>query len=117
VAVTRQIRPLGQTVIGTPPAGAANLGDGLAEIGRGQNNVASDARDIVGAIQGRTAYFCPMRYFVDGVPYDAASGINDISPDMIEGIEIYKGPAHTPARYAASGGPCGVILIWTRKPR
>jgi hypothetical protein len=116
VGVARQIRPLGQSVIGTPPGDVTTLGDGLVEIGRNQNNVASDARDIVGSISGRAAYFCPMRYFVDGVPYDAASGINHISPDMIEGIEVYKGPANTPARYAAHGGPCGVIVVWTRRP-
>lgn len=117
VAVARQVRPLGQTVIGAPPGDAATIRDGLIEIGRNQNNVASDARDIAASVGGRTNYFCPMRYFVDGVPYDAAGGINDISPEMIEGIEVYKGPAHTPARYAAQGGPCGVILVWTRKPR
>lgn len=118
VGLTRQARPLGQTVIGTPPVreDATELGGGIAQIARNQENVASDARDVVAGMAGRTSYFCPVQFFLDGVPYDGARGIDDIAPDMIEGIEIYKGPAVTPVRYAKYGAACGVVLIWTRRP-
>ena len=37
-----------------------------------------------------------------------------VSPDDIEGIEVYTGPAGLPVRFRDRNVDCGVILIWTR---
>lgn len=60
---------------------------------------------------------CPPQYWVDG------ERVYNIQTDAfpasdIEGIEIYAGPANTPARFAQSAGhyTCGTIVLWTRVP-
>jgi hypothetical protein len=37
-----------------------------------------------------------------------------VSPEEIEGIEIYESISRMPAEYAPVGSVCGVVLIWTR---
>jgi hypothetical protein len=37
-----------------------------------------------------------------------------ISPEDIEGIEVYTGPAGLPVRFRGRNVDCGVVLIWTR---
>ena len=69
---------------------------------------------LIGSLPGSLLESCPIQYYVDGVPYPADQGIDDIPPDEIVGIEIYKGPAYTPAIFAMHGGSCGVIAVWTR---
>lgn len=36
------------------------------------------------------------------------------TPEHIEGIEIYSGPAQLPPEYSGLSNSCGAILIWTR---
>lgn len=31
-----------------------------------------------------------------------------------EAIDVYRGPAETPAQYNATGSSCGVVLMWTK---
>ena len=52
---------------------------------------------------------CRMEVWVDGVrsPFD----LDAIPMDWIIGIEIYSGPATTPAAFGQ--GACGVVAIWT----
>ena len=63
---------------------------------------------------------CRVRYFLDGMPLNneltAALRFNmdDIPPNQIEGIEVYRGPSETPAAFFAGRTMCGVIAIWTR---
>lgn len=38
-----------------------------------------------------------------------------VSPDEIEAIELYTGPAGMPMQYGGSNASCGVVLIWTRR--
>jgi hypothetical protein len=43
-----------------------------------------------------------------------------VIPSDVEGVEIYQGPT-TPVEYRRPGDPgetqpCGVVLIWTRRP-
>ncbi len=57
---------------------------------------------------------CPISYYVDGLPY-RGGGIDDFSPRVIEGIELYNGPASTPPLFAKNGASCGVIVVWTRR--
>lgn len=61
---------------------------------------------------------CPIRYFVDGTPYEplhsGAIGA-DLRPEDVEGIEIYRHPSAAPARFRGSGTVCGIVLIWLRE--
>ena len=38
-----------------------------------------------------------------------------ISPERIEAMEYYAGPAETPLKYARMGSNCGVLVIWRRR--
>jgi len=37
-----------------------------------------------------------------------------VSPDEVEGVEIYRGPAEVPVEFSTVGSECGVIVIRTR---
>lgn len=37
-----------------------------------------------------------------------------ISPQHVEGIEVYRRPAELPAQYSGARSGCGVILTWSR---
>ncbi len=60
---------------------------------------------------------CEPAVYVDGlVYYDQLGSVritdfNFLSPEVIEGIEVFTGLA-APARFDSDG--CGVVLIWTR---
>jgi protocatechuate 3,4-dioxygenase beta subunit len=61
---------------------------------------------------------CPFRYVIDGARLAALYSMDDMPPQWIEGIEIYKGPSQVPIEFnnfsADRNGACGVIVIWTR---
>ncbi len=57
---------------------------------------------------------CEVDYFLDGVPAYGLS-IDDITPDDIDGIELYRGPAEVPIAYRQAT-TCAAVLIWTRDP-
>jgi hypothetical protein len=61
---------------------------------------------------------CPMRFFVNGAKAGVDFDIDDIPPDWIEALEIYRGAASIPGQFALMasdlGARCGVIAIWTR---
>ena len=40
--------------------------------------------------------------------------IDQIPPEMIEAIEVYRGAAEVPVEYRRTGATCGVVLIWTK---
>lgn len=54
---------------------------------------------------------CRPAIFLDGLPITAEE-IDIITPDQLEGVEIYRG-MHVPVRYASRSN-CGAILLWTR---
>jgi outer membrane receptor for ferrienterochelin and colicin len=85
-----------------------STGSGLdATIGMSDTCRVFNRRDVRG---------CPLRYFVDGAPFEPeALGINTLSPEEIEGIEVYVGMGTIPARFGGSRSGCGVIVIWTRR--
>lgn len=58
---------------------------------------------------------CPIDYFLDGVPMPAFD-VDDVRPEDIDGIEVYRGAAEVPPRFRR-WGTCAVIVIWTRDPR
>lgn len=60
---------------------------------------------------------CSPWVYLDGVRMivDRHQDINAVvSPNQIEAMEVYIGPAEVPAEYAAGRGACGVVLIWTK---
>lgn len=38
-----------------------------------------------------------------------------IAPHLVEGVEVYTGPAGLPVQYGGSEAMCGVLVIWTRR--
>jgi hypothetical protein len=42
--------------------------------------------------------------------------INDFAVSAIEAIEVYTGPATTPAQFSGLGAACGTVVLWTRVP-
>jgi hypothetical protein len=43
-----------------------------------------------------------------------AFSLDQIPPEMIEAIEVYRGAAEIPVEYRRTGASCGVVLIWTK---
>ena len=39
-----------------------------------------------------------------------------MTPGTIEAMEVYRGPAETPAKFRQREAACGLIVIWTREP-
>lgn len=37
-----------------------------------------------------------------------------ITPDEVEAVEVYRGPAEVPAMFAFTGGACGAVVVWTQ---
>ena len=62
----------------------------------------------------RLAGGCPIQYFLDGTPF--AGDIDELTPDQVEGIEIYRGSATIPPDYNTGTAMCGVIAVWSRVP-
>lgn len=59
---------------------------------------------------------CEPAIWVDGnrVTQSPSSTLDDfVLPETIEGVEVYRSSAEAPVQYV--GGPCGVVLIWTRR--
>jgi hypothetical protein len=60
---------------------------------------------------------CPVQYYLDGVSYqpDIAGIPNDVRPDEVEGIEVYRRLSEVPVEYRRRGAECGVVLIWLKE--
>ena len=58
---------------------------------------------------------CPPQYWLDGIPLQSGSA-EEFSPDNVEAIELYAGPATTPARFNTRGPTCGTVVVWSRLP-
>jgi hypothetical protein len=60
---------------------------------------------------------CPVQYYLDGVSYqpDFAGVPNDVRPDEVEGIEVYRRLSEVPVEYRRRGAECGVVLIWLKE--
>jgi hypothetical protein len=61
---------------------------------------------------------CGFRYIIDGAHIGPYFEIDDLRPDVIEGIEVYRGASEVPGEFM---GPitnpranCGLIVVWTR---
>ncbi len=64
---------------------------------------------------------CIPILWLDGVrlgPIDEASGVGIdgvVSPDVVEGIEVYRGLGEIPAEFASANARCGVLVVWTKR--
>jgi Carboxypeptidase regulatory-like domain/TonB-dependent Receptor Plug Domain len=79
--------------------------------------------------RGSTGDRCTVVFFVDGMLVSQPSmggpfrgsprqdqAIDDyVQPTEVEGIEIYRGEADTPAEFVTRWVGCGTIVIWTRR--
>ncbi len=60
---------------------------------------------------------CPLQYYVDGAFIAPGTfSIDEITPDQIEAIEIYRGPSEIPVRFRQQDTACGLVVFWTREP-
>jgi hypothetical protein len=57
---------------------------------------------------------CPIQYFLDGLPF--LGDVDELTPDQVEGIEIYRGSASIPPEFNSGTAMCGVISMWSRVP-
>lgn len=61
---------------------------------------------------------CSPTVYLDGMEIQMPSGRVDpsevVSPEQIEAIEAYAGPASIPPELNITGSACGVVVIWTR---
>jgi hypothetical protein len=58
---------------------------------------------------------CPPQYWLDGIPLMSGSA-EEFSPDNVEAIELYAGPATTPPRFNTRSPTCGTVVVWSRLP-
>lgn len=57
---------------------------------------------------------CRPYVFLDGMPMGEYH-IDNLRPNDVLAIEVYRGPSETPARFKKRGGQCGTMVIWTRE--
>ena len=57
---------------------------------------------------------CPIQYFLDGTPFQG--DIDELTPDQVEGIEVYRGSSTIPPEFNSGTSMCGVIAVWSRVP-
>ncbi len=66
-------------------------------------------------LRGRGSSLCVPMIWLDGQKVPGME-IDDLRATDIEGIELYRGPATTPAQFATGGViQCGAIVVWTRR--
>lgn len=87
----------------------------LRSSGRGRHAIVTTHR-------GRNAVTgsCPAQIYVDDFHVNRADGrtfrIDDVvTPEEVEGIEVYRGLSTVPAQFLSPRADCGVIVIWTRR--
>ncbi len=80
----------------------------------GRNAVTANRASRTGITLGSD---CRVAYYVDGSYVPAGTfHMDDISPLMLEAVEVYRGPAETPTKLRQRDTACGLIVIWTREP-
>jgi hypothetical protein len=58
---------------------------------------------------------CVLRVAIDGQIQPGSTSLDIVTPEEIEAVEIYSGPATIPSEFAgARDQSCGLIVIWTR---
>lgn len=57
----------------------------------------------------------PPTFYIDGMKISSWEAARSMTSQDIELVEVYKGPASTPAEFVDSDSLYGVVLIWTRR--
>ena len=73
---------------------------------------ARDGTVYLGA-PARGTYNCRPAVFLNGMEISQAFGLDELSLDQIEGIEVYRSPAEIPIELARPD-VCAVVSFWTR---
>lgn len=76
-------------------------------------------RQSMSAMRGNSsaASACAMQFYVDGVFMTPGSfSVDEVPPETLEAIEVYRGPSEIPARFRQRDTACGLVVIWTREP-
>jgi hypothetical protein len=87
--------------------------------GNGGSTRLVTGRAGISGMPGRSAGSggCPMQYYVDGVFMTPGTfTVDELTPDMIEAVEIFRGPSEIPARFRQRDTGCGLVVFWTREP-
>jgi iron complex outermembrane receptor protein len=66
----------------------------------------TEARRIMGG--------CPIQYFLDGLPF--LGDVDELTPDQVEGIEVFRGSSTIPPQFITGTSMCCVIALWARVP-
>jgi outer membrane receptor for ferrienterochelin and colicin len=82
----------------------------------------SNRLDSADSAMGAQSGACYSRVFLDNASVyrgdrdgESLFDINSVSPDQIEAIEFYTGPAQIPLRYSNVSTVCGVLVLHTRR--
>jgi hypothetical protein len=90
----------------------------VASTSRGDRLVMTGATPAMYRVDPRwEAGDCPVQYYLDGVSYqpDFAGVPNDVRPDEVEGIEVYRRISEVPVEFRRPGAECGVVVIWLKE--
>jgi len=76
-----------------------------------------NGRKVIRFSRGPGARDCPPQYVVDGMRIENGSP-DEFTPQDVEAIELYSGPATIPPQFAPrfNSYTCGAVVIWTRLP-
>jgi len=91
-------------------------GVSLSGSGAGHRRIVTMNRTPV----GRGGGACPVQIFLDGMLITRAAA-GDVSvdelvtPEALEGMEVYRGLSTVPAEFLNSNAHCGVVALWTRR--
>lgn len=92
-----------------PAARASDLLRRVPGLDIGKRNRAGQTPVTMGRRTG-----CAPRFYVDGA-FTSYFNIDNLEPQDIAGIEVYRGNSEVPIRFK-HGDRCGVIVVWTRDP-
>lgn len=70
-----------------------------------------------GATRGRPCYVAVMidrTWVYEGKRGDLPFDLNSISPDIVIGMEFYRGLSYIPAEFGKERSTCGTLVIWTK---
>lgn len=76
-----------------------------------------NGRQVIRFTHSATGRDCPPQYVVDGMKIENGSP-DEFTPQDVEAIEFYSGPATIPPQFAPrfNSFTCGAVVIWTRLP-
>jgi hypothetical protein len=100
-----------EDIVQRGPVQATDLLTGIAGVRIQYDGFAASIRMIRGSSE------CSPVVYLDGlkVRIDPVETLNQLDPQFLHGVEVYKGPSQIPGEFAGSDASCGVVVIWTRR--